>query len=192
VTERPKGAGAATRGLYPRLLGAKFDELDGAVRRLHLLQGQHRLRGRCTISGAEHWLGRVLAWILRLPLPADDAEFGFDLVADSDGETWTRHFPGRTMRSRLRQESESSLVERIGPAWPTFALDVSGGTLSMRLLGIRVFGLSWPTPCLPTVRPRESGQGDTYHFEIDARLRRLGRLVAYSGTLDLHKLERIE
>jgi hypothetical protein len=133
----------------------------------------------------------MLAWILRLPLPAEDAEFRFDLLVDAEGETWTRHFPGRTMRSRLQQESESTLVERIGPAQPTFALDVSEGTLSMRLLGVEVFGLPWPKRWLPTVHTRESGDGDIYHFEIDASLGRFGLLVAYAGTLDLRGLERI-
>jgi hypothetical protein len=191
VPERQSLSAAATRSLYPRLLGKKFDMLDGAVSRLHRLQGRHRLYGRCTISGAEHWLGRLLAWILRLPLPADDAEFSFELFADAEGETWTRHFPGRTMRSRLQQESGSTLVERIGPARPSFALDVNEGTLSMRLLDLEVFGLTWPKRWLPIVHTREFGQGDSYHFEIDARMGRLGLLVAYAGTLDLRSLERI-
>jgi hypothetical protein len=191
VIEKTMAPDMRRAGLYQRILGEKFDTLDSAVRRLHLLQGHHRLRGRCSISGAEHWLGRALAWILRLPLPARDAEFSFDLLADTDGETWTRHFPGRTMRSRLQQDSESTLVERIGPARPSFALGVVEGTLVMRLLGVEVFGLSWPKRWLPAIRTHESGQGDIYRFEVEARLGRLGLLVAYEGTLDLCSLEAI-
>jgi hypothetical protein len=182
-------ADARMPSLYQQLLGAEFDKLDAAVRRLHLLQGHYRLCGHCSISGAEHFLGRVLARLLCLPLCADEAEFSFELLVDAGGETWTRHFPGKTMQTRLQRHSSTVLVERMGSVRPKFGLGVDEGSLSMRLLGMNVLGLAWPKRWLPAIRTRESGDGDLYRFEVDARLGRLGLLVAYAGTLDLRSLE---
>ena len=171
--------------LYQRLLGDDFLALDAAVRDLHSLRGHQRLRGRCTIVGAERRGGRWLAALLGLPAPAKESAFAFELSADRDGETWTRHFPHRAMRSRLHEQGPSILGERLGPARLSFALDVHEGSLSMRLLGVRILGMPWPRRWLPTVWAREHGVGEQFHFDVGARLGALGLLVAYRGQLDM-------
>ena len=178
--------------LYRRILGHDFLALDAAVQRLHSLRGHQRLHGRCTIVGAERRAGRWLAASLGLPSPAHEGAFAFELHTDRDGETWTRYFPRRAMRSRLHEQAPSILGERLGPARLSFALDVHEGSLSMRLIGVRIFGMPWPQRWLPTVWAREHGVGEQFHFDVGARLGALGLLVAYRGHLDLAGVGRIE
>jgi len=174
-----------TTPLYPRLLGARFDRLDRAVQRFHRLDGAWRIPGRCTISGATHPLARLLARVLGLPRGCADAKLRFDLEARPEGETWTRRFPDRTMRSRLVASTDGQLGERLGPARLRFRLDVDDGALSMKLDGVRVFGLPWPRSAFPTVHAREHGDGERFHFDIEVRFGALGTLVAYRGYLRL-------
>ena len=171
--------------VYRRVLGARFDSLDPAVQRLHSLQGQQRLDGRCTIVGAESRLGRAIARIVGLPRAAEQTAFTFEINADDSEETWTRHFPRRSMRSRLRAGSNGELIERLGIVRLRFTLAVADGALTMRLDAVRVAGMPWPRAWLPMVWAREHGDGERFHFDVGARLGRLGLLVAYRGHLDL-------
>lgn len=171
--------------IYRQILGNAFADLDGPVQRFHALQGQHRLRGRCTVSGAEHPLGRLLCGVLRLPRAATEEAFEFELDASATQETWTRHFPSRTMRSRLQATPERRLRERLGPALLEFTLDVAEGSLRMQLECILVFGVRWPRRWFPTVWAIECGDAGRFCFDVGARLRAFGSLVAYSGYLDL-------
>ena len=171
--------------LYRQILGSEFAALDEPVRRFHSLQGHHRLHGRCTVNGAEHAVGRFVCAMLGLPRRISDAEFQFDLEAEPDAEIWIRHFPTRTMRSRLERLGANRLRERLGPATLTFSLDTDGGCLSMRLQSIRVLGLPWPRRWFPEVWAFESGDRGRFCFDVGARLRTLGALVAYSGYLEI-------
>ena len=89
--------------LYRQILGSEFAALDEPVRRFHSLQGHHRLRGRCTVNGAEHAVGRFVCAMLGLPRRVSDAEFQFDLEADPNGEIWIRHFPNADHAIPARQ-----------------------------------------------------------------------------------------
>lgn len=171
--------------VYRQILGDACDALDEPVACFHGLQGRHRLHGRCSVSGAEHPLGRFVCWLLRLPRAANEAEFDFELDAGPAGETWTRRFPGRTMRSRLRATPARKLSERLGPALLQFSLQVDDGSLSMQLDAIRIFGLPWPRRWFPEVWAFECGDDGRFCFDAGARLRVLGSLVAYSGYLEL-------
>lgn len=171
--------------LYRQILGSEFAALDEPVRRFHSLQGRHRLSGRCTVNGAEHALGRFICAMLGLPRQVSDGEFQFDLEADPIGEIWIRHFPTRTMRSRLGRRGTNRLRERLGPASLTFTLETNKGSLSMHLQSIRVLGLPWPRRWFPEVWAFERGDRGRFCFDVGARMRVLGSLVAYSGYLEL-------
>jgi hypothetical protein len=170
--------------VYRQVLGHAFDRLDEPLRRFHSLHGMHHLRGQCSVSGAEHPLGRLVCFVLRLPPAVPHSAFRFDLDADADAETWTRHFPGRTMRSSLSATVDGHLQEKLGPARLLFSLQEEDGSLSMHLESIRFFGLPWPRRWFPSVWAIECGDGDRFCFDVGARLRLLGTLVAYSGYLE--------
>ena len=175
--------------VYQRILGARFATLDAPVRALHSLRGHHRLRGRCSIVGAQGRLGRAIAALVGLPRPCSDTDFVFEIEIDDDGETWIRHFPRRAMRSRLRAGSDGLLHERLGITTLRFRLEVKDGRLSMHLANVRVGGIAWPRAWLPEVWALEHGEDGRFHFDVGARLGRIGTLVAYRGHLDLADTE---
>lgn len=113
----------------------------------------------------------------------------FELNASEAEETWIRHFPQRTMRSVLKPAAGGLLGECLGPTRLLFSLSANDGQLSMRLERIRIFGLPWPMRWFPQVWANERGGNGRFHFDVGARLRRFGLLVAYSGYLDLDETD---
>ena len=178
-----------TGSLYQRVLGARFDTLDAPVRTLHSLRGHQRLAGRCTISGAQSLGGRLIAAIVGLPRAAASTDFTFEIKVDEGGETWTRRFPGRAMRSHLSAGTEGLLVERLGLTRLQFRLVDNDGRLSMQLASVHVAGLPWPRAWLPEVWAHEHGGDGRFHFDVGARFGRLGLLVAYRGEIDVTDAE---
>ncbi|RZJ02864.1 MAG: DUF4166 domain-containing protein, partial [Haliea sp.] len=108
--------------LYQQVMGSDFDRLPAAVRQFHALQGRHVLQGWVKIERPTGFAAACLAWCLGAPLEAQDGAIHFELHAEGASEVWTRHFPGKTMVSRLVL-SGSHLVERLGATRLVFALD---------------------------------------------------------------------
>ena len=175
--------------MYQQILGKQLDLLDPGVRRFHCLRGAHSLSGHCSIRGAESTIGQLISALLRLPAAAASTELNFDLQANEHEEIWTRHFPKKIMRSRLRPAANGMLAECIGPARLLFSLKADDGSLKMRLEAIRIFGLPWPKRWLPEIWGMEHGDEDRFHFDVGVRFHHSGLLVAYSGYLTLPELE---
>ena len=168
--------------LFEAALGARFAELAPALQRFHRLSGRHELHGIVETDPPTSAIGRVLAWCLGSPRRPAAGAIRFELDAAPDGETWTRHFPGRTMRSRLRFV-DGHVVERMGPARLVFALDATGGGLRMRLQAMRFLGIPCPAWLRPRIVAEETGDGNCLHFRIEAAVPGLGRVVGYRGHL---------
>jgi hypothetical protein len=175
--------------LYRSILGKRFDSLDAAIQQFHSLQGARRLSGRCSLRGPDSMAGRIICTLMRLPCASDDVDFCFDLEANASEQTWTRRFPRKTMRTRLRSGAAGFLDEHIGPTRLRFSLQARQGQLSMHLETIRMLGIRWPTRWFTDVWAVEHGVGDRFHFDVGARFRGLGLLIGYSGHLDLSRLD---
>ncbi len=175
--------------LFRRILGDAFDALHEPLQRFHALEGHHRLQGHCSVRGADSSAARWLARALGLPPANPGCPLLFEHRTDIEGETWTRYFRDRTMRSVLREQPAGHLSECLGVVRLIFALDCRDGSLHMTLCGIHALGLRWPRRWLPEMWAREVGRGDSLQFDIGARLGALGLLVAYSGQLDLRSAE---
>lgn len=126
----------------------------------------------------------MLAWCLGSPRRAATGEIRFELDASAVSETWTRHFPGRTMRSRLAARG-GRLEERMGPARLEFVLDVGDGGLRLELVRLRFLGVPCPAGLRPRLLAVERGEGGRLHFHIEARVPGIGRVVGYRGWLDV-------
>lgn len=174
--------------LFERVLGDRFAALPASLQRFHRLSGRHELQGMVDTDPPASPGGRVLAWCLGTPTRATHGTIRFVLEAAPDVETWTRHFPGRTMRSRMHVAS-GHVVERMGAARLAFALDVDDGRLRMRLQGMRFLGIPCPAWLRPRLVAEEAGdasaQGERLHFRIEAGVPLLGRVVGYRGYLVL-------
>ena len=168
--------------LFEAALGARFAELAPALRRFHRLSGRHELPGVVETDPPTSTVGRALAWCLGSPRQSASGAIRFELDAAPDVETWTRHFPARTMRSSLRL-AEDRVVERMGPARLVFALETIDGGLRMRLQAMRFLGIPCPAWLRPRIVAEETGDDSRLHFRIEASVPGIGRVVGYRGHL---------
>lgn len=172
-----------TRPLYARVLGERFAQLPQRVRALHDLDGQRTWSGSAGVERGANPIAQVIGWIAGLPAAGPDQPLSVTFTPDGGAETWDRRFTGKRFLSRQHQDG-ADIIERVGPAALHLrpAADADGLTLS--LAGMRVLGLPVPRLLLPIVATREWEEEGRYRFEVDCRIRGLGRLVRYSGWLE--------
>jgi hypothetical protein len=173
--------------IYERVMGAPYARLAPALQHFHRLQGRHVLHGEVATVAPASPLAALLARALGSPRAASGGAIRFELEVDSAGETWTRHFPGRTMSSRLR-EVDGALVEQLGAARLAFALEEDAGRLVMRLRALRFLGVPCPGWLRPRIVAEETGEQHAdgrarLHFRVAARVPLLGQVVGYRGHL---------
>jgi len=169
--------------LFARLLGGAFDTLAPRVRALHLREGERRYRGEVEVERGVGWLAALCIRATRLP-PSGRGPIDVEIVADADGERWTRHIGGHAMRSRL-WDAQGLLCERLGLVTFGFALSVRGGAIEWRVVSVRALGVPLPARWFGAVAAREFEQDDRYHFDVQAALPLAGLLVRYRGWLDV-------
>jgi hypothetical protein len=168
--------------LYECVMGERYARLAPALQRFHRLAGRRVLHGVVETDPPANWLAALLARGLGSPLHATAGAIRFELDAEPSVETWTRHFPGKTMSSRLRLDA-GQLVERLGLARLAFTLDEVDGCLSMKLESLRFLGIPCPAWLRPRIVAEETGEGDRLHFRIEARVVGVGRVAGYRGHL---------
>jgi hypothetical protein len=173
-----------TLSLYERVMGERFALLPSAVQRFHRLRGQVVLHGRVQTDAPATWLAAVLARMLGTPRHASEGALRFELDAGTDVEHWTRHFPQRTMSSRLQWRA-GRVEERLGAARLSFDLTAGEGALRMRLVHMRFLGVPCPRWLMPRITAEESGDGEHLHFRVTAALPWLGTVASYRGHLVL-------
>ncbi len=170
--------------LYERVLGASYSQLPMAVQRFHRLAGHTVLNGWVQTQAPSSLPARLLAFCLGTPRRASSGPLSFELDASAEAERWTRHFPTRTMTSRMRLVA-GKIQEKLGAARLTFGLSVADGRLRMELEGLRFMGLPCPRWLMPQVVAEETGKDDQLHFRVAAGLPLLGTVAAYDGHLEL-------
>jgi hypothetical protein len=174
--------------MVQQAMGERFARLGPAVQRFHSLAGRQVLHGQVETQAPASWLARLLARCLGSPRQARQGPIRFELDAGPEAETWTRHFPHRTMRSRLRLVP-GGIVEQLGPVRLHFELLEHEGRLQMRLRGLRVLGITCPRRLMPRVLAQETGQTvgqqDQLHFDVQAALPGIGVVAGYRGHLVL-------
>jgi hypothetical protein len=170
--------------MYQRVMGGEFDKLAPAVQRFHRLAGTHELHGEVEIGAPAGVLPRLMALCMGMPRTATTGPIRFVLEAGAERETWTRHFPGRTMTSTLRY-SDGHVVEELGPARLTFTLLQEQGALQMRLDRMTFLRIPCPRWLMPRVVARETDQQGRFHFHIEADVPFIGPVGRYNGFLKL-------
>lgn len=168
--------------MVERAMGPAFHRLDAAVQRFHRLAGRHELHGWVETAAPGSAAARLLAWCLGTPRQSVQGPIRFELHARADGETWTRHFPGKRMRSRFCLHA-GVLVEELGAARLHFELNEREGMLAMRLMRLRFLGLRCPSWLMPRVIAQETGKGDRLEFKVSAVVPLVGLVALYHGHL---------
>ena len=109
---------SAPAPLFRRLLGDAYDALPPAIRQAHEVHGVLVLEGKADAASPDHVLGTLIAWLFRLPRSGSDMPVRVEMRSEDDGsETWTRIYPGVTMRSNLRNADSAThqVDEVLGP-----------------------------------------------------------------------------
>ncbi len=170
--------------LYEQVLGANYAHLPLAAQQFHSLTGRAILHGWVETDAPSSALARVLAYCLGTPPSASSGPLRFELEASPNMESWTRHFPTRTMTSRMRLVG-CQVEERLGAARLTFNLAAVDGTLKMELASMKFLGVPCPKWLMPRVVAEETGIEDRLHFRVVAALALIGVVASYRGHLDL-------
>jgi hypothetical protein len=171
-----------TLSMYEQAMGERYARLGSALQRFHRLAGRQVLLGQVETQAPASWPARALALCLGSPRHASTGPIRFELDARPDAETWTRHFPKRTMTSHLHLVS-GSIVERLGPVRLSFDLQEHEGRLHMHLQRLHVLGIPCPAFLMPRVVAEETGVGDRLQFNVQAALPLVGVVAGYRGYL---------
>ncbi|HEX5086083.1 MAG TPA: DUF4166 domain-containing protein [Blastocatellia bacterium] len=175
-------------GLYPKLLGVSWPDLDIAIQRLHDLSETVHAAGVFQVRHGNNKLARILARIARLPAAGEAVDIRLRVTAKDEGEEWRRMFAGRPLVS-MQYDRGGFLVELMGVVEMRFLLEVAGGALNYRTVSaaLRFGSLRVPLPrrLSPCVTAREKAVGDMnqIHVSVDVTFSLIGRLIAYDGIL---------
>jgi hypothetical protein len=178
---------SAPAPLFRRLLGDAYDALPAAIRQAHDVHGVLVLEGEADATGPDHVLGALIARLFRLPRSGSDLAVRVEMRSEDDGsETWTRTYPGVTMRSNLRNADPSTLQldEVFGPVSIRLQWSATGHGLQLETLGARVFRCPVPDFLRPRSRASETvGEDGQFQFDVPIALPLIGTIVHYKGYL---------
>ena len=155
----------SSAGLYPRLLGASWDELAEPVQRLHSGQDSRERVGLFRVRRGERRLARFLAWLGKIPAAGDAVPTRLVIAPNSDGQIWQRNFAGNRLVSFQYESPAGVLAERFGRLEFRFKLCVSaralcfhqvGASLRLGLLGLGPLAVPLPRWLAPQVAARVS------------------------------------
>lgn len=165
-------------------MGESYSRLASEVQQFHRLAGKQKLHGRVEVHAPKSLLAKLLAMFLGAPRTANVGSIKFELDAHPSGETWTRHFPLKTMTSRL-QLIDGQLVEKLGAARLIFELSESNGQLNMHLRRLYFLGIACPNWLMPRVIAVETGRDGRLYFHVRAEVPGVGLVASYQGYLSL-------
>jgi hypothetical protein len=161
-----------------------FVKLPDVVQRAH--RGTIRLSGLACVERGRG-LGGLIAMIMRLPKSNPAADLVVTAWHFADQMVWSRSFDGRVFESTFKKEDDF-LVEQMGPLSLFLQPMAEGGRLVYRLIATHLGPIALPRMLAPSMTAWESEKDGKYAFEVSVSLPFLGRLVRYSGSLDLEVL----
>jgi hypothetical protein len=171
--------------LLRNILGARFDDMPGPVRRIHGIERTQDAAGTSRIMGGVNPLGRLVRIVAGLPAPARQAPVHVRFIKGPDREEWDRRFGGSQFHTVMTQEGPH-LAERLAALPVTFVYEVRAGRrgFSLHVVKVRVLGVPLPRLLRPVVAARAGEWRGRYRFGITAGFWFCGRVVSYAGWLD--------
>jgi saccharopine dehydrogenase-like NADP-dependent oxidoreductase len=178
---------SAPAPLFRRLLGNACDALPPVIRQAHEVHGVLVLEGKADAASPDHVLGILIARLFRLPRSGSNMPVRVEMRSEDDGsETWTRIYPGVTMRSNLRNADSAThqVTEVLGPLSIRLQWNPSERGLQLRTIGARMFGCPLPNFLRPRSHASETvGDDGQFHFDVPIALPLIGTIVHYKGSL---------
>jgi hypothetical protein len=133
---------AASR-LYPRLLGAAWDELGPAVQRVHTDDSLTHAEGLFQVSRAPGRLSGLILDMAGVPRASDRASVRLAVECRGPAEHWLRVFEGRPLTTIQTAAADGRLIERAGLLEFRFRLAVKHGDLLFRQDSLSLCLGSW-------------------------------------------------
>jgi hypothetical protein len=174
--------------LFRRLLGDDaYDALPRAIRQAHDVHGVLVLEGKADTTSPDRFLSTFIARLFRLPRSGSNMPVRVEMRSEDDGsETWTRIYPGVTMRSNLRNADSIThqLDEVLGPLSIRLQWKPDARGLQLRTISARMFGCPLPDFLRPRSHASETvGEDGQFHFDVPIALPLIGTIVHYKGSL---------
>jgi hypothetical protein len=145
------------------------------------------LEGKADAASPDHVLGAWIARLFRLPRSGVDMPVRVEMRSEDDGsETWTRIYPGVTMRSNLRNADSAThqVDEVLGPLSIRLQWNASERGLQLRTISARMFGCPLPDFLRPRSHASETvGANGQFYFNVSIALPQIGTIVRYEGSL---------
>jgi len=167
------------------ILGAGFDGMPEAVRRMHSIEKTQDVRGLSRVMGGTNplsWLIRVMA---ALPRPAHRAPIHIRFVKGQHFEEWDRHFGKSRFHTIMKQEGKY-LAEHLVAFPVTFVYEVRADQIgfSLHVAQVRFLGIPLPRLLRPTLAARAGEWRGRYRFTTVVGFWFCGRVISYCGYLD--------
>lgn len=175
--------------LFRRVLGADWDLMPLAVRRMHEVgEGGGLASGRATVERSPGWFAWALSTAMGFPRSGVGVPLSVSFEPSGGGETWTRSFGGRRMRSRQVPPGRRALadgpsvVERFGPVDVLLAVEADASGMTVTPVKAWFLGVPLPAFAVPGGGGREMEDGGVFRVVVDVAL--LGRpVVRYDASL---------
>jgi uncharacterized protein DUF4166/saccharopine dehydrogenase-like protein len=174
--------------LYRRILGAAYDTLPQAVRRMHDFDGERIAEGLAAIDRGRGWIARRIALTFGFPQTDSDVPVTVELRREGDREIWQRNFGGQifsSIQEEGRERLDRLLCERFGPCAFGIALVVDGDHLRFIIRRWSIYGFRMPLWLAPTCLAYEAEYHGRFRFFVELRHRLIGLIVRYQGLLEL-------
>jgi hypothetical protein len=172
--------------LYPRLLGAAWQDLPPEIRDMHDIDSAASAEGRASVQRGSGLLARLVAAFIGFPEATADTPVHVRFNAVGKTETWTRTFGNKSFSSRQFAGSGRSkrlLCERFGALTFAMALVPEDGRLRLVLRRWSAFGVPLPMWLCPRSNSHESAEGGRFHFHVEISHPLTGLIVRYRGWL---------
>ncbi len=167
------------------VVGPEFDRLPRELQAFHSASAGQAYIGTVTVRHG-NWLAGLLSRIGGFPRALDNAPMRMSIKGTADGERWTRAFDGHVLCSTLRKSGDAHVTESFGMFSVTMCPVASETGLDMPVTGIRVLGVPVPSVFLGPSGGQETITADgSIQFCVASRIRGLGLLIEYKGTLAL-------
>jgi predicted DCC family thiol-disulfide oxidoreductase YuxK len=171
--------------LLRNILGADFDQMPAAVRRMHSIDKTREVRGTSRVIGGKNPLSSLIRAMAALPRPTWRAPIHIRFVKDRDGEEWDRHFGTSRFHTMMKQEGRY-LAEHLVASPITFVYEVKADNkgFSLHVRQVRFLGIPLPRLLRPTLAARAREWRGRYQFSTVVSFWFCGRVISYFGYLD--------
>lgn len=172
-----------TPGLFPRLLGQRWETLPPTVQRAHAGVETVTLTGQARGRGAPG-LAALVRRLQGMP-PAGVHATTVTITPTGDGERWTRRFGDRTFGSMITPAGDDpwAFEETVAPLTFRFAAAPYAGGFSWTFESWRLGPIPLPRAWAPRVRARTFARDGIYRFRVLVAHPWLGVIFGYAGRL---------